>query len=229
LLKDFFKEALTALAGFFFPSYCRVCGKESGEDGIVCGKCRSGLIEKAMAYVPTGKDILPAEEVIVFLPYDRTVRSLIHDLKYRGIHSLGFLFGSLMAQKAGFHSGNGMKPLLVPVPLHPKKLKSRGYNQSERLAAGIASVTGFSVDETLISRARFTETQTTLSHDSRKENVSGAFVYSGVENLSGVPVILIDDVLTTGSTVSECAKILKDNGARKIIVMAVASPDIGDE
>lgn len=117
--------------------------------------------------------------------------------------------------------------VIVPVPLHPAKMASRGYNQSERLAGGFAAFTGLTVTDGLIERTRNTGTQTALTADERIRNVLGAFRFTGGHSMGGRPVILIDDVLTTGSTVSACADALSSGGAGPVIVCVVAAPDAG--
>jgi len=229
LFRSLLKILYDSLTGFFFPVRCRVCGKESENDEIICPECISLLSEKASQYKAPSRTLEYIDEIIVLLPYDKTIRKLIHDLKYRGIHSLGIILGKLMAVNAVFRYPPDILPFIVPVPLHTEKLKSRGYNQSKCLADGIASVTGYPVNQTFIIRSRFTGTQTALTHENRKSNVSGAFVFTGHDALNGCPVIIADDVLTTGSTVSECAKILKEHGAGKITVMVAATPEIDED
>ncbi len=119
--------------------------------------------------------------------------------------------------------------LLVPVPLHPSRLRERGYNQSERLAMGFASFTGHKINENILIRTRETHTQTTLDSENRSINVSGAFRYTGNHSLMGRPVIIIDDVMTTGSTISECSLALREGGAGTVTVSVAATPKIGED
>ncbi len=143
--------------------------------------------------------------------------------------SIGLFLGNLMGKKAVRHGSHPQNTLIIPVPLHPLKLKERGYNQSELLACGFASFTGHTIDETIIERIRNTATQTALDGELRTLNVQGAFRYSGSESLKGCPVIIIDDVMTTGSTISECARALKEGGAGKITFCIAATPEPGTE
>ncbi|MFC1651308.1 ComF family protein [Candidatus Latescibacterota bacterium] len=106
-------------------------------------------------------------------------------------------------------------------------MNERGYNQSERIAEGFSAFSGYEIRTDLLKRNKETRTQTALDHNSRALNVSGAFGFSGGKSLSGKQILLIDDVLTTGSTVFECAKALKVGGAGEIIVCVVATPDAG--
>lgn len=113
--------------------------------------------------------------------------------------------------------------VLVPVPLHPKRLKWRGYNQTAVISEEIAKLTGVAYfGDTVLSRVKNTISQTGLDHSERKENIGGAFVVKNMFAVKGKSVMLVDDVLTTGATVSECAKILKKSGAKDVLCLTAA-------
>jgi ComF family protein len=113
---------------------------------------------------------------------------------------------------------------LIPVPLHKAKLRERGYNQSELLCKGIAEVTKIPMSSTFLKRKRHTQTQTRLSWEERKQNVSNAFMIETKHEkvLAGTTVIVVDDVITTGSTINECAKILRECGVREVFAASAA-------
>jgi len=118
----------------------------------------------------------------------------------------------------------GLEPLaegiiLVPVPLAPKRLAIRGYNQAERLAAALSELTGYPVADAALARRRETPTQTALTPEERRVNVSGAFAGSGV---TGRCAVLVDDVLTTGATLGACAEALMAAGAAKVEAVTFA-------
>jgi ComF family protein len=108
------------------------------------------------------------------------------------------------------------------VPLNPVRLKERGYNQSALIAQQLSNITRIPFSVHLLKRLRNTPSQTKLSREQRKENVKGAFAVQG--NVEGKRVLLIDDVITTGSTLNECAKVLKQNGAAWVTAAAIATP-----
>jgi len=112
---------------------------------------------------------------------------------------------------------------LVPIPLHVKKLRKRGYNQSERLAAGVAEITGIRLNNKLLRRKSSTQTQTRKSRYERWVNVSEVFELSDPEAVEGKPVMLVDDVITTGATLESAAQVLLDAGAAGVVVVAFAS------
>jgi ComF family protein len=126
---------------------------------------------------------------------------------------------ALSLKSSGFLEGVS---LIVPVPLHPSKKRKRGFNQSECISEGISKVTGFPVDVISLSRITVTATQTRKSRYERWTNVEGIFKVNNPEKLTGRHILLVDDVITTGSTIESCAnEILKIEGA-KVSVVALA-------
>jgi ComF family protein len=184
---------------------------------------------EAMQYDTKPRLIDNVSDISVLLPYTTACRRIVHTLKYRGMPSIGFIMGKLMAQKTLSRVSLSGNAVLVPVPLHPDRLRERGYNQSERLAQGFASFSGHEIFTDIIKRIRKTETQTALDHEQRAQNVQNAFIFSGDISLSNREVILIDDVMTTGSTISACAEALRKGGAERITVSVLATPDPGTE
>jgi ComF family protein len=153
--------------------------------------------------------------------YDGPLRSAIHQFKYRG----GLLFakplGLLLAEHgARLLNSNGID-LIVPVPLHFRRLRERGYNQSLELARRLGECWNIDVAASWLERIRETPQQTTLSRQERARNVRGAFVWNGPA-LGGKRVVLVDDVYTSGATANECAGVLKKAGAGAVEVLTLA-------
>ncbi|MBQ8520448.1 MAG: ComF family protein [Bacteroides sp.] len=215
----------------FFPRYCVVCDTRlcKAEENL-CFKCLSRL---PRTHLHRRKDNeleknfwgrFPIERASSFLYYSKggDVRKLLYELKYYGNRQIGLTLGKCMAaemQASGFFEGIDV---LIPVPLHPKKRRSRGYNQSEVLAEGIASVTGIPVASDWLSRNEHTETQTHKSQYERWLNVEGAFVCNDPQRMAGKHILLIDDVLTTGATIVACADALKAVCDLRISVLTLA-------
>jgi ComF family protein len=112
--------------------------------------------------------------------------------------------------------------LIVPVPLHPRKARERGFNQSGVLSGGLNRRTGIKLSRKTLVRTRYTKTQTRLSRQERQNNVKGAFRVSNRADLSGKSILLVDDVFTTGATVNECARMLIKAGVVEIDVLTLA-------
>lgn len=227
------KDWLESFVSLLFPRCCLVCGRPlaKGEE-CLCTMCNINLprtgyhlkednpVEKLF----WGK--IPLERATSFFFYRKgsDFRQILHQLKYGGQKDIGAIMGRYMAaelQESGFFEGIDV---IVPVPLHKKKQRLRGYNQSEWIARGIATVTGIPIDTESVVRHKNTETQTSKSSLERWENVNGIFELHHPEPLAGKHILILDDVLTTGATTVECASCLtKIEGVRiSVLTLAIA-------
>lgn len=228
-LRGLLLETGRALMDFLYPPSCLLCGFAHPGECPVCPDCFAAVTDAALRYEPPRRSLDGVSILSVLLPYDHSCRTLVHAFKYHNLPSVANMTGNLLARKSLPLLGSFSGASLVPVPLHPDKLRSRGYNQCRRLADGFSEYSGHPIREDLLTRTVFTGTQTALGAGERRENVRGAFRYTGATSLRGEPVILLDDVMTTGSTLSECVRTLRDGGAGEIAVCVVASPDVGDD
>ena len=137
---------------------------------------------------------------------------------------IGPMLGKMCANELKSSSFFEDIEVLIPVPLHPSKLRQRGYNQSELIVEGISEVTGISVDTTSLSRSMFTQTQTRRKRFDRWLNVEGVFCVNDYSSINGKHILLIDDVVTTGSTIEACVnELVKGENVRvSVLTMAVA-------
>lgn len=200
---------------------CSTCGERlvsgyafsSAQGEAHCGLCRrlQPPFAKAAAYGS----------------YQGGLRDLIHLLKYEQVRPAANVLGRMLAEpmaqlETGF-AASGV--VLVPVPLHASKLRQRGFNQSESIARAALKLklgTRCTLNAGVLERRRETQSQTGLTRHQRRENIRGAFVVKQPDQISGREVLLVDDVFTTGTTVSECARILRRAGASKVWVATVA-------
>ena len=155
---------------------------------------------------------------------DSLTQHLIHLLKYKRRAGIGLQLGELFGRALKEADWTEDIHLIVPVPLHPKKEATRGFNQSALLAKGMAESTGIPTDARALRRIRHTESQTRKTRAERIENVAGAFVARNPRKLVGKHVLLVDDVLTTGATVESCAQaVLAIPGTRvSVATLAIA-------
>lgn len=153
-------------------------------------------------------------ESVVWL--DEQARLAVHHLKYAGWWRVAEPMARLMARLAPLAGGK----LLVPIPLASKRLRSRGYNQAERLARALAVRTGLPAGPELLTRRRETPTQTTLPPEARRANVADAFWSGG--SPGGTRVVLVDDVFTTGATLAEASQVLLEAGAESVEAVTFA-------
>jgi ComF family protein len=155
---------------------------------------------------------------------ERELQSVLHELKYGGKTRVGVLLGRMLGN--GILNAVGEKPIdmSIPVPLHRARYRERGFNQSELLCRGIHETTGVPVASSVLHRVRHTQSQTTLSSEDRKLNMRDAFAAArrGSVSITEKRILLVDDVITTGATIRECAAVLRRGGADSIIACSVA-------
>jgi ComF family protein len=154
--------------------------------------------------------------------YDGLLRRVVHQLKHSSGESLAEYLGRRWAQRDGEALRAETPDLIVPVPLHFFRRLRRGYNQSAALAYGLSCGLRLPLHRWSLRRIRPTPFQTLQSPDARRDNVRGAFAWRDARSLRGQCVLLVDDVLTTGSTASEAAGALKSAGAWRVVVATLA-------
>lgn len=229
--KNFLENTIDGLTYLVFPETCPACTAplRKGEN-CLCTSCRFRLprtryhqdennpvvkhfwgkvkIEAASAYYHFGKG--------------EKVQRLIHHLKYKGRKDIGFFTGELFGFEIMNTSPFSTVDIIIPVPLHPSKLRQRGYNQSDSFAEGIATAMGVVFDPNGLRRLKSTDTQTQKHRYERYENVNKVFELSSSDKLRGKHVLLVDDVVTTGSTLIACAEELLSSPGTKVSIGALA-------
>jgi ComF family protein len=146
----------------------------------------------------------------------------IHRLKYGGKTSLSRPLGALAKDTFCKFWDSGGIDLILPVPLHIKRLRERGFNQAHLVNKKWAEMEGIPFDGFTLSRSRWTKPQTSLTRAERRRNVKGAFSLRCAEKVKGLSILLVDDVFTTGATVNECARVLVKAGAASVDVLTLA-------
>ena len=214
-----FRDWLYSILNLFYPRVCAACGETLLKDEeTVCLKCRYTLpftgyenhADNPLAQVFYGRVRFHAVTACFFFAKSGKVQHLIHELKYKNNPEAGIFLGQELGKTikdAPLFQGIDY---LIPVPLHPRREKQRGYNQSLLIAQGINEVTGIPLGDKYLIRAVYTTTQTKKSADERHKNVKDIFEVRFPEELEGKHVLLIDDVLTTGATLESCAHQLEN-------------------
>ena len=190
---------------------CPVCGTpfaSKAQDDHLCENC----LRKRPFYEATGTPYL----------YEGTIMTAIHQFKYGEKSFLGDPLGTLLARFAEEWVPRSGNLLTMPVPLHPKRLRQRGFNQSLLLARHVARRLDTELDFLSLRRVRYTPPQMGLKKEERRKNVRRAFGLQKAEVVEGKTVLLVDDVATTGNTLSECARVLKKAGCDKVLCLVVA-------
>ncbi|HVP51206.1 MAG TPA: ComF family protein [Terriglobales bacterium] len=162
---------------------------------------------------------------VAYGSYDGGLRELIHLLKYGRVRPAAGVLGRMLAEAIQGFGSEFISAVVVPVPLHAGKLRERGFNQAEAIArAALKNLnrSGLRLSTDVLGRKRATESQTGLSDHQRQQNVRGAFAVTSPAEIASVDVLLVDDVFTTGATVTECARVLRRAGADRVFVATVA-------
>lgn len=225
------RKTLNNLLDLFFPKLCLLCNDPLiGGETHFCLKClcnlpRTGFDyqkENPATHLFAGKAAI--SHAAAFLYYERgnNVQLLIHELKYNDNREIGFRLGRMAGLDYHQAIRSDLPDLLLPVPLHPGKRKKRGYNQSEWIARGVNSVLKLPFDTSSLSRIKNTDTQTRKQVYDRWQNVQETFTVTNPEALAGKHILLIDDVITTGSTLGACAEALLAVPGVRVSVLAVA-------
>jgi len=213
-----------------FPPRCVGCGREGG---YLCSMCRRSIPLLASPVCVRCGRFVSAQGLCVHCPsephaydgirsvakFEGPLRDAIHAFKYEGLRTLRGTLGELLAE--GWTRFQPPGDVLVPVPLHARRMRERGYNQSLLLARELARHTGIPVLETALVRIRATVPQVGLDIQQRRANVIGAFHVCNDE-IRDRAVLLIDDVYTTGATIDACAEALRATGALSIWALTLA-------
>lgn len=219
------------LIQLIYPNLCVGCGDELlGNEKHLCIACWKALPKTGFHHQPMN----PASEKFLgkipfhhagsmyYFTKDTRLQAILHALKYRGSVEVGIELGKRCAHELMKCPWIGEVDVLVPVPLSKQKMKKRGYNQSEAIARGMQSILAIPTDTTSFTRVVNTRSQTNLSVSERAENVKRAFAVSNDKALRDKHILLIDDVLTTGATLTACAKEILDKVEARISIFTLA-------
>jgi competence protein ComFC len=233
-------DLLHSALSLFYPPTCEGCGASVGSREYLCGTCKEhaprilppfcsrcaepfdGAIGGSFACSNCANQTLHFEAAIAGYRARGVVRRVIHNFKYHKQVYLRHLVSEWLAatlQDSRMDSRNF--DVIVPVPLHPARRRERGFNQAELLARSLSRLTELPV-MLVLERVRYTTTQTAFDRTERMENLRNAFRLRSARDVRGSRVLLVDDVITTGSTLSECARVLKASGASSVYAATAA-------
>lgn len=215
-----------------FPRNCPQCGRALFDfEPCLCTICQGSLPVANFHLRPYDNELTSkirgltqVNRVMSFLRFSKKGKSqkLLHQLKYRNKPEIGEEMGRLYGLLLANHGYLMEWDVIVSVPLHPMKQKRRGYNQSERFGVGLSKSLGIKL-ENFLERKKFTETQTKKSRLQRLDNVEEVFDLKENEEISGLRILLVDDVITTGATLCACANVLLANGAKTVDLATIAA------
>lgn len=215
----------------FYPKICPVCYHPIRQPShFVCHQCFSKIpwtqfwkfSENPLRSIFWGK--LPVQNIDSMMHFrkDGIVRMLLHRIKYHRqpelAEELGMYWGNFLLQKQGYQKID----LIIPIPMHPHKLKKRGYNQAELIAKGLSQVFQKKLRNNILLKKDFTNTQTKMNRSERWQNLQAGFSVHHSSQIQGKHILLVDDVLTTGATLHAAGQILLEQGAKSISMATLA-------
>ena len=173
--------------------------------------------------IVAGANVMHLEKAAAFLFYDKDhpIQRVIHKMKYADQPMIGYFLGRQAAIESQYADFFDEIDVIIPIPLHPKRLNERGYNQSEYIAKGISDVTGIPINLTHVTRTRNTPKQALQRGEERRENMAEAFAVNHPEQLYHKHILVVDDLITTGETMRSCLKAMKIIRGTKITVFAL--------
>ncbi len=207
---------LDSLLCLIFPEKCRGCGKKGRP---LCTECFK-KIPALNALAIRGRD--PIIKIFSYTAYSGLAKNIIMDFKFKGKKDLAEPLAQMAVKALPTHLRAAENTLLIPVPLHHLRYKERTFNQSELIAKEISALIGIPVCNISIIRAGNTSFMHKLTTKQRRKNIKGAFKVVRPELLKEKTVIIIDDILTTGATTEELAKVIKESGAVQIYALTPA-------
>jgi ComF family protein len=215
---------LADFISLLFPELCAACGESLvANEHLICTSCRITLPYTNFHLQPNnivaqqfwGKIKLEGAFALFYFAKGGNVQNLMHRFKYKGQMEIGNLLGEIAGAQLIKNQVFKTVDIVIPVPLHKKRLRQRGYNQSACFAEGLAGQLNAAVVEDNLVRQTATETQTHKSRFDRYENMQEVFSILNPEELKNKHVLLVDDVITTGSTLEACgAQLLKVEGLK---------------
>ena len=234
------RKIFRATLALFYPPTCEGCSANIEAGDYLCETCRSraprivppfcskcsepfsGAITTAFSCSNCANQTLHFEAAVAAYRARGIVRRLIHEFKYDQREYLRHVIGGWLGEVL---NDGRLDPaqfdVIVPVPLHPTKLRERGFNQAQLLAQSLSARTDLPM-KLALERVRFTRTQTAFDRAERMQNLRDAFRLRAGQDVQRLRVLLVDDVLTTGSTLSECARVLKKSGASSVYAATAA-------
>lgn len=246
-MKSAVKAASSSLFAILFPADCRICHAPLTNIASlpVCDPCLARIVplEGPLCQICGEKLFHPNAETeetplcpicrrvgahfrraAAYGAYEGALRELIHLFKYNGVRPAGEVLGCLLHQTVGAMALPD-SVIVVPVPLWSGKRTARGFNQAEAIARAFIrfqSSSSIQLDTSILVRTRETASQTGLTRHQRRANVRGAFAVVKAERVKGRSILIVDDVMTTGTTAGECARVLRRAGAKEVFVATVA-------
>lgn len=221
---------LTSYIDFFIPRFCPACkNKLSESERCICEKCfitikraNDDRLNSEFERKFTSTKIISGFTSLFVFEKDKALQSLIHSIKYNKRFLNAKFLGILISSELGEKIIEWNIDIILPIPLHHLKKAERGYNQSEFIVKGMSSKLKIPYTTRVLTRVRYTESQTAFNLMDREKNISNAFKVRNKNKIISKNVLIVDDIITTGSTIRECGKALLESGGKSVYACSVA-------
>ena len=214
------KKLTKKLESIVFPPWCAICGKLNSKK--CCKDCEKRINSQLNLNIENKAGYYFERHMYLF-KYKNEIRNLILDYKFRDKSYLYELFAKIITKNEKICGILEKYDIIIPVPIHKKRKKQRGYNQSELVARQISkNIANLQLENKAFIKIKNNKPQSTLNKKQRKQNVKNVYKLENKGKIENKNIVLFDDIYTTGNTANEIAKILKQNGANKILVLTIA-------
>ncbi len=230
-IAHYIKALVGDLIHVLFPDLCLACSKSpKTRDAAFCVECLHAmpytdhflLKENDVTKHFRGRINIQHGAALLRFREGSMVQIMLHNLKYKKRKEIGEVLGEIAGKKLLDSPIFSLPDLIIPVPVHPKKVRRRGYNQSTIFGKAVSAAIHVSIAEDVLIKETETTSQTGKSRTERVENVSEVFVLNKPEAITGRNVLIVDDVVTTGATLEACCLKLKEGGAKSISILSIA-------
>jgi len=223
----------TDLLDFFLPRFCPSCKQKlTNSEDTICNNCFDSIQLAEISRIDfefnkkfESKKLIAGFTSLFVFEKDKELQEIMHQFKYNQKFRSGIKLGREIAKERIMVILDWNINLIIPIPLHHLKKAERGYNQSLYLAKGLSKELNINYKENVLKRRRYTESQTLKNISDREMNVRNAFAVRNKKSIKGKNILLVDDVITTGATISECAQQLLNNGAANVYAVSAAIAD----
>lgn len=215
------KNILEEILDLIYPQVCGICGKLDKKS--LCKRCENSLRKHFNLQIDDYSNLETYyDKHIYFFSYEETIRRLIINYKFNEKSYLYKTFVNFLLKQEKVLDIIKSYDIILPVPISKKRYKERGYNQTELITSEIGKLTELQLVTNCLYKQKNNVPQSTLNKEDRINNVKNAYIIKNPRIIKDKSIIIFDDIYTTGSTVNECSKILKQNGAKEILVMTIA-------
>ena len=220
-----FRDIKDFLANIIYPQKCAFCEDISDNRTVLCESCKDLVLKviDSSQFDFSDEKYNFANKIVAVFEYNKVTSKAILRLKNVGDRDIVEFFGELLCKEFYNNFAVGEIDLLIPVPMHKLKRRLKGFNHSDCIAKYVSEKTDIPVIKNALIKVKNNKTQHFLSEQERKENILGVYALKRNKDIKDKNILLVDDVITTGSTLSECATVLYKNGAKSVSALVIGA------